>query len=93
MASAPSMAAMNAVSRLKIPPARITRQFWNRDGCAPFEIQHHLSKGERAMLPHVAAGLISLADHVPDARFQGEPQQGLIRGDIHDLYAAFQQFS
>ena len=45
------------------------------------------------MWPHVAAGLIPLADHVPDAGFQGEPHHGLIRRDIHDLKAAFQQFS
>ena len=45
------------------------------------------------MLPHMAAGLIPLADHVSDARFKGEPQQGLIRSDIHDLHATFYQFS
>ena len=27
-----------------------------------------------------------------DAGFKGEPQQGLIRSDIHDLDAAFYQF-
>src|ERR1039457_5916934 len=45
------------------------------------------------MLAHVAAGLIPLADHVPDARFQGEPEQVSIGGDVRDLYAAFHQFS
>jgi hypothetical protein len=57
-----------------------------------FEVQHHLRQGERAMLPYVAAGLVALANHVADARFQGELQQGLIRGDIHDADAALQQF-
>jgi hypothetical protein len=42
------------------------------------------------MLPHVAASLVALADHVPDASFQGKPEQVSIRGDVHDLYAAFQ---
>jgi hypothetical protein len=44
------------------------------------------------MAPHVPAGLISLADYVPDAGCQGELYQGLIRGDIDDLQAAFYQF-
>jgi hypothetical protein len=41
----------------------------------------------------VATGLVALADHVSDARFQGEFQQTLVGGDIHDPYAAFQEIS
>jgi len=60
---------------------------------APPEVHQHLRMRERAVLSHVAAGLISLADHILDTGFQGEPQQGLIRSDIHDPYAAFDQLS
>ncbi len=69
--------------------ATVLEQGW----LAPFEVQHHLRQGQRAMLPHVAAGLVPLADHVTDARFQGEPEQVSIGGDVRDLDAAFQQFS
>ena len=60
-------------------------------GHTPFQYQHHLCKGERTVLAHMAAGLIPLADYVADARFKGELQQRLVRSDIDDFQAAFQQ--
>ncbi len=68
---------------------KVSGQGW----VARFEVQNHLSEGEYAMLSHVAACLVPFADHIPDTCFKGMPQQGLIRCDIHDLDAAFHQFS
>ena len=67
----------------------VPRQDW----LATFEVQNHLRQRECGMLSHMAAGFITLADHISNSRFQGEFQQGIIRGDIHDGDAALQQFS